>query len=118
MPRKPPQPACLLVSVTIRIVAIFHSHHSPRKNGVMGRSDRQNRYPIKFLLPLAQAQGLPASIGGPAPIDGESLAVDETAFLGIGEEGDCPRDVIRSSEARHRHAVNDIGVGVTPAGLI
>ena len=41
------------------------------------------RFVLGFLdLAVRQAKGLPASVGGPAAVDGESVAVDEAALAG------------------------------------
>ncbi len=46
------------------------------------------------------------------------MAVDEPALLGVREERDGARDVVRGSETPHRNAAHDVFVGVSATGLI
>src|SRR5271170_3469643 len=67
---------------------------------------------------MAEAEGFPAAVGGPASVDYQGVAVDEGALLRIGQEGDGFGDVVGSGEACHRDAAGDVGVGVAAAGLV
>ncbi len=46
------------------------------------------------------------------------MPVDVAALVGVGEEGDGPRDVLGTGEAGHRGADLDVGLGVAAAGLV
>lgn len=70
------------------------------------------------LSTLAQADGFPAAVAGPAAIDRERMAIDETALDRVGEEGDGPGNIVGSGKAAHGHAAGDIGVGVAAAHLV
>src|SRR5580698_10417039 len=67
---------------------------------------------------FSQTQRFPASVGGPASIDDERMAVDKAALRPIGKKGDSVRDVLRSGETGHGNASGDIGVAVGSARLI
>src|SRR5262245_54214940 len=69
-------------------------------------------------LAVAEAERLPASVGGPATIDRQGMAVDEAAGFVVREKCDGTGDVIGRSKSSHRHAAGDIGIGVAAAGLI
>jgi hypothetical protein len=67
---------------------------------------------------LATPQALPGTIGEPATVYGEGVAVDEAAPFRIGQKGDGPGYVLGRGEAGHRGAALNVGVGVAAAGLI
>src|SRR5918997_3463308 len=67
---------------------------------------------------LAAAQALPAPVGEPAAVDGEGVAVNETAQLRVGEKRDGLGYVLGAGEAGHRDASLYIGVGVAAPGLV
>src|SRR5579863_9235720 len=71
-----------------------------------------------FFSAFAEADGVPTAVGGPAAVDREAVAVDEGAFVFVGEEGDGAGDVVGGGEAGHGDAAGDVGVGVGPAGLV
>jgi len=67
---------------------------------------------------MAQAKGLPGAIGGPTSVDGESVAVDEAALGGVGEEEDGTCDIVGGGEAGHGNTVEDVVVSIGGGGLI
>ena len=69
-------------------------------------------------LAVAEAERLPGAVCGPAAVDGESVAIDEAALCGVGEEEDSASDVVGSGKSSHGNAVDDVVVAVGGAGLI
>ena len=67
---------------------------------------------------LACAQAEPASVGGPTPINCESLAVDEAALGRVGEEEDRAGDIVGSREASHGDTAGDVIIAVSAACLV
>ena len=56
---------------------------------------------------MAQAEGFPTAIDGPAAVDREGVAVDEAAGFVVGKECDGASDVIGRSKTSHGHATSD-----------
>lgn len=67
---------------------------------------------------MAEAEGLPGAVGGPASVYCEGVAIDEAALGGITEEEDGAGDVVGGGEAGHGDAAYDVVVGVGGAGLV
>src|SRR5579862_3272434 len=83
------------------------------------RSFRQRLlFTIRLPSAVAQAQRLPASVCGPAAIDGERMAIYECALPLVGEKRNCARDVVRSGKAAHGNAARDVRVDVGAARLV
>ena len=61
---------------------------------------------------------MPASVGRPAAIDRESLAIDETALGGVCKEANRACNVIRARKASHGNTPRDVLVAVTSACLV
>lgn len=61
---------------------------------------------------------MPGAIGGPTSVDGESVAVDEAAVGGVGEEEDGTGDIVGGGEAGHRNTAKDVVIGIGGGGLI
>jgi len=72
----------------------------------------------KWLLAVAEAEGVPAGVGGPAAVYYEGVTVDEGAFDWVGEESDGASDVIGRGESAHGNAGSNVLIGVAAAGLI
>src|ERR1700722_12976046 len=66
----------------------------------------------------SDAQRIPAPVRDPAPVDRQTDAIDKPLPIAIGEKSDRRGDIFRSREARHRHAMDDILVGVGTAALV
>ena len=71
-----------------------------------------------LLHPGAHAQGLPAGVGYPTTIDRQRNAVHEAALLGIREERDRCRHILRLGKTRHRNAVDYILLRVGATALV
>lgn len=81
-------------------------------------AQKSNQIRLAQQLTLTRAQSLPASVGSPATIDREGLAVDKAALGRVGEEKNGAGDVVGTGEAGHRDAPGDVLVGVAAAGLV
>src|SRR5690242_19305487 len=67
---------------------------------------------------ISQTQRFPTPVRRPAAVNSQGLAIDETAFDGVGKKCNSSGDVIRCREASHRHAPDDVGVAVSATTLV
>ena len=61
---------------------------------------------------------MPASVGAPAPVYCESVAIYETALVFVGEEADCPGNIVGGCKAGHRHTFDNVDVLIASTGLV
>src|SRR5215211_1293716 len=67
---------------------------------------------------LAPPEALPAPVAEPAAVHREGVAVDVAALLGVGQERNRQRHVLRLGEAAHGGATLYVLVGVAASGLV
>src|SRR5215213_8987663 len=78
-----------------------------------------SRVIVRWVCPMIEmVQALPTRVREPAAVHRKGMSVDEAAPFRIGEEGDGPGNVLRSSETGHRDAALDVRVGVAATGLV
>src|ERR1700722_15772624 len=79
---------------------------------------RQHQAVMALAFACSNSQRIPASVRDPATVDRQTDAIDKPLPIAIGEKSDRRGDIFRSREARHRHAMDDILVGVGTAALV